>query len=102
MHRFFFIAFAFLLYSCRYSPSEPKLQTNYPPNISAIIEANCLGGDCHGAPTLLNKQFALSNWEMMTKGSIFGNDIIPFNPLKSHLFGHINTDSTVAPVISPS
>src|SRR5438309_1061185 len=88
--------------SCRYTPSEPKFSGNYPPNISAIIEANCLGGDCHSGSTDLNTHFDLSSWDAMTKGSIYFNEIIPFSILKSHLFGHINTDSTRAPVITPT
>src|SRR5947208_4637507 len=96
------ISICFLLYSCRYSPSEPKLQTNYPSNISTIIEANCLGGDCHRGSTDLNYHFDLSSWDAMTKGSIYFNEIIPFNVTKSHFFGHINTDSTIAPIITPT
>jgi len=37
----------------------------------------------------------------MTKGSQFFNEIIPFNAVKSHFFGHVNTNSNLAPVISP-
>src|SRR4051794_34657826 len=91
-------AVCLVLSSCQYAPSEPKLQRNYPPNISAIIETNCLGNGCHNNPTSENYQFDLSSWDAMTKGSIYFNEIIPFNAPKSHFFGHINTDSTIAPV----
>ena len=88
--------------SCQYASVEPKFSGNYPANISAIMEANCLGGDCHSGSTELNTHLDLSSWEAMTKGSIYFNEIIPFNIRKSHLFGHINTDTNVAPVIIPT
>src|SRR5207248_6087285 len=102
MHRFIIVFTLFALSSCRYIPGDPAASNNYPPNISTIIEANCLGGDCHSGSTDLNYHFDLSSWDAMTKGSIYFNEIIPFSVLKSHFFGHINTDSTVAPIILPT
>ncbi|MEP7234447.1 MAG: hypothetical protein ABI778_04045 [Ignavibacteriota bacterium] len=63
---------------------------------------NCLGGDCHSGATELNTQFDLSSWELMMRGSKFLNEVIPFNAVKSHLFGHINTNTNTAPIIKPT
>src|SRR5437016_302052 len=81
------------LSSCEHISTEPKAIGNYPGNVSAIIQANCLGGSCHSEPTALNTGLDLSTWENMTKGSIFLNEIIPYHAAKSHLFGHINTNA---------
>jgi YVTN family beta-propeller protein len=88
--------------SCTNSSLEPKNTDNYPANISSIIQANCLGGNCHTGSTPLNTRFDLSSWDAMTKGSIYLNEIIPFTAVKSHLFGHINTNKNIAPVIDPT
>ncbi|MFI5264074.1 MAG: YncE family protein, partial [Candidatus Kapaibacterium sp.] len=88
--------------SCTTSSLEPTNADNYPANISSIMQANCLGGNCHAGSTPLNARFDLSSWNAMTKGSIYLNEIIPYNALKSHLFGHINTNAKAAPVIDPT
>ena len=90
------------LNSCNNTPTEPKSLGNYPGSVSAIIQANCLGGNCHSGPTTVNTQFDLSTWETMKKGSIYFNEIIPFSAVKSHFFGHINTNSGLGPVITPT
>ncbi|MFI5263393.1 MAG: hypothetical protein ACHQM6_02640 [Candidatus Kapaibacterium sp.] len=75
---------------------------NYPSNISAIIGSNCLGGNCHSGPSPVNTQLDLSTWDAMIKGSVYFNEVIPFNAVKSHFFGHINTNANLAPVIDPT
>ena len=89
--------------SCRTSSVlEPAFSGNYPANISTIIEANCLGGGCHSGATKENINFDLTSWETMNRGGTYSNELIPFNALKSHFFGHINTDTTIAPIITPT
>ena len=83
-------------------PIEPLATGNYPGNISAIIGANCLGGNCHSGPSSLNTQLDLSTWDAMTKGSIYFNEVIPFNAVKSHFFEHVNTNANLAPVVTPT
>src|SRR5579863_1629572 len=96
----FIILLCFILGSCK-TATEPAIG-NFPGNISAIIQNNCLGGSCHSGATTLNLDLDLSSWDAMTKGSIYFNEIIPFSAVKSHLFGHINNNPDIAPVITPS
>jgi YVTN family beta-propeller protein len=99
--RIFFVIVACSIFSACHTPTEPVIG-NFPGNISAIIQGNCLGGDCHSSSTTLNTGLDLSSWEAMTKGSIYFNEIIPFSAAKSHFFGHINNNSAIAPVVLPS
>jgi YVTN family beta-propeller protein len=87
--------------SCTTASLEP-VAGNYPDNIGAIIGSNCLGGNCHGGASSLNTEFDLSTWDAMTKGSVYFNEVIPFNAVKSHLFGHVNTNTNLAPEIAPT
>ncbi|MFI5263830.1 MAG: hypothetical protein ACHQM6_04890 [Candidatus Kapaibacterium sp.] len=96
-----FIALCAALSSCTNAVTEP-LAGNFPGNISAIIGTNCLGGNCHTGPSTNNTEFDLSTWDAMTKGSVYFNEVIPFNAVKSHLFGHVNTNANLAPVILPT
>ncbi len=89
-----------VLGSCTYSTAPVSLG-GYPANVSAVIQTNCLGGDCHSTATSTNTKLDLSSWNAMTKGSEYFNEIIPFNAVKSHFFGHINTNQNLAPVITP-
>jgi YVTN family beta-propeller protein len=98
---FFLIVICSALSSCNTAPTGP-MAGNYPSNISAIIGSNCEGTNCHSGPDSLNTELDLSTWDAMTKGSKYFNEIIPFNAVKSHFFGHINTNANLAPVIAPT
>ena len=50
----------------------------------------------------MNTKLDLSTWEAMTKGSVYFNEVIPFNAAKSHFFGHINTNKDLGPIITPT
>jgi len=95
------LIFSIAFCSCTASSLEPQKADNYPANISSIMQANCLGGNCHSGPSSLNTQLDLSSWSAMTNGSIYLNEIIPYNAVKSHLFGHLNTNAKIAPLIDP-
>ncbi len=97
-----FIVVCIAFCSCQHPTSEPKYSGNYPGNISILIEANCLGSNCHSNANANNDQLDLTSWEAMMSGGTTLNEIIPFMALKSHLFGHINTDTTVGSVITPT
>jgi hypothetical protein len=102
MHRFFFlITICAALCSCNTAPIEPQAG-NFPSSVSSIIGANCLGGNCHTGRTPENTQLDLSTWDAMIKGSVYFNEVIPFNAVKSHFFGHVNTNVNLAPVITPT
>src|ERR1051325_9600578 len=95
------ILFSIGFSACKYEV-EPHAVGNFPPQVSAIIQSNCLGGSCHSAPTSENEGLDLSSWDAMIKGGKDFNEVIPFTALKSHLFGHVNTNSTIGPVITPT
>lgn len=91
-----------LLLSCENTATnEPETARGFPPRIAAIIESNCLGGNCHSQPTLLNDSLVLTSWEQAVRGSETVNDIIPFHARLSQLFLHINADRTIAPLADP-
>lgn len=102
LRAFFFLLVCILLGSCGTSATEPTVQSNYPGNVNSVIQANCMGGDCHSKSTTSNAGLDLSTWEKMTSGSIYFNDVIPFTAVKSHLFGHVNTNSSLGPVLTPT
>ncbi|MDP4218902.1 MAG: YncE family protein [Bacteroidota bacterium] len=96
------ILFCLAVSSCKTTSTGPTVVDNFPSNVSSIIQANCLGGDCHSGPTPQNTHLTLSSWDAMTKGSVYFNEVIPFTAVKSHLFGHVNTNSNLGPVIIPT
>ncbi len=99
------IVFAILgciLTSCNNSPTEPQASANFPGKVAVIIQANCLGGSCHSGATTENDGLDLTSWETLVKGSKTLNEIIPFDPVSSHLFEHINTNPSIAPRASPA
>lgn len=73
----------------------------YSKHIQPIFSNGCAGSGCH----LGNDNFAglkLDTWEhVMEGGTDYGAEVIPYNAAKSHLFQHINADSTVAPIATP-
>jgi YVTN family beta-propeller protein len=87
--------------ACKYDV-ESESAGNFPPQISSIIQANCLGGSCHSGPSDENEGLDLSSWDAMIKGGNDFNEVIPFTAVKSHLFGHVNTNSSIGPVITPT
>ncbi|MEP7235466.1 MAG: YncE family protein [Ignavibacteriota bacterium] len=89
------------LLACTHIPTEPLIG-NYPPEISHLISANCLGGDCHTGASTANTGLDLTTWDQMTRGSSYFNEVIPFNAVRSHMFGHVNTNPNLGPVFAPS
>ncbi len=77
----------------------PNETVDYRTHVEPIWLNSCAGSDCH----IGGEQSGLSiaSYEELIEGSDFGAVIIPFSPEKSHLFQHINTDTTLGPVATP-
>lgn len=89
--------------SCENSATNsiPTTARNFPREITAIIQANCLGANCHSQPTRLNDSLVLASWEELLRGSRTVNDLIPYHARLSQFFLHVNTDPTVAQLAFP-
>ncbi|MDB5033575.1 MAG: hypothetical protein JWQ98_816 [Chlorobi bacterium] len=98
-----------LLASCKDTPAAPPAVVIpgdnepiiYSKHIDPIFKNGCGGSSCH-----LNgdnsEGVALNTWAQAVAGTDnYGAEIIPFSAGKSHLFQHINTDTTVAPIADP-
>jgi len=85
---------------CKQSEITAQDTGNYPSNINAIVSSNCLGGDCHSSATRLNDSLDVTSWKaMMQTGRIA--EVIPFRPLNSHLFQHLNNDPAINASAAP-
>lgn len=71
----------------------------YSKHIQPIFENSCAGADCHIGGE--GGGLALDNWDRLTEGSDFGAVVLPFSAAHSHMFQHINTDSTLGPIRTP-
>lgn len=98
-----FICSLVFLNSCENSATNsiPTTARNFPRQVSAIIQTNCLGANCHSQPTRLNDSLVLASWEGLLRGSRTVNDLIPYHARLSQLFLHVNTDPTVAQLAFP-
>jgi YVTN family beta-propeller protein len=73
----------------------------YSKHIQPIFATSCSGSDCHVNGTNISGMY-LDTWEHAMEGTPdYGAEIIPYSPEKSHLFQHINTDTTLAPTALP-
>lgn len=71
----------------------------YSRHIHPIFASSCSGADCH----VVGRSAGLSvkDWNSIVEGSDFGAVVVPFSSAHSHLFQHINTDTTLGPVRTP-
>lgn len=78
-------------------PNDPII---YSKHIQPIFNTSCSGSGCHFEKGLAGTM--LDSWEHTMEGSEkHGAMVIPFSARKSHLFQHLNRDSSVAPVAYP-
>ena len=86
------------------SPPPIVLPTNgeeiiYSKHIEPIFLNSCAGSGCHiGGEN--ESGLALDSWSDLVAGSEFGGVVVPYSGARSHLFQHINTDSTLGPVVT--
>jgi len=81
------------------SPEQPG-QISYAGQIQPIFTTNCAFSNCHIAGSTPSGLVLTSHAEL-AKGGREGSAIIPFEPALSHLFQHINGDSTLSPQAEP-
>lgn len=83
--------------SCTHDKAEeptPVVETNYPPDVEAIITSKCATAGCHN--TLSNDGAAgldLSTWEKLFDGGRNGAAVIPYRPDFSLVIYYTNHDS---------
>jgi YVTN family beta-propeller protein len=110
--RFVTLALAFVfLAGCKdeslvSSPSKPidyaSIGTiSYSKHVQPIFDQSCNSSGCHnaafGAGGLL-----LDSWQHLLLGSPAGAQVVSGNTFMSHMMQHINKDTTLSPVSSPS
>ncbi|HVZ38793.1 MAG TPA: beta-propeller fold lactonase family protein [Candidatus Kapabacteria bacterium] len=73
----------------------------YSKHIQPIFTNSCGGTGCHLSNDNLNGVL-LDSWEHLMSGAAdYGAEIVPYSVAKSHLFQHINSDTTLSPVVEP-
>ncbi|MEP7217854.1 MAG: hypothetical protein ABI876_03005 [Bacteroidota bacterium] len=103
------LVFGALLASCKDTPAGPPAVVIpgdsepiiYSKHIDPIFQNGCGGTSCHLSGGN-SSGVALNTWALAMAGNDdYGAEIIPFSAEKSHLFQHINTDTTLAPIADP-
>ena len=97
----FILALAFLQ-GCEHTTFNPErvIPVSYSKQVQPIFNNNCAFANCHiagSAPSNL----VLTGYQELAEGGDEGNAIIPFEPALSHLFQHLNGDSTLSPQAEP-
>ncbi len=79
-------------------PNEPVV---YSKHIEPIFRNSCAGTDCH-MNGQIGGDLALDTWDRVMAGTEGGiTEVVPFSSRFSHLFQHINTDSTLGEIATP-
>lgn len=77
--------------------------SNYPPEVAAIILNECAISGCHDAASYANSDnLRLDTWEHLFQGGSDGASVIPYCTLYSPFLSYINTDSLQGPVNYPT
>jgi DNA-binding beta-propeller fold protein YncE len=92
----------FFAQSCSHSPTTPDQseQISFAGQIQPIFNRHCAFSGCHVSGSTPSG-LVLTSYADLAKGGLEGNAIIPFEPALSHLFQHINGDSTLSPQAEP-
>jgi len=72
----------------------------YRTHIEPIFLNSCAGSECHVGGR--GAGLSLASYDDLIEGSDFGAVVIPFAAARSHLFQHINTDTTLGPRATPT
>lgn len=73
----------------------------YQRSVQVIFNRSCNRGDCH-ATRRSPDSLSLATYADVMIGSKDGHIVVPFNPEHSDLFLHINRDTTIAGIASPT
>lgn len=103
----FFVLGFITIIGCKEDPTGPPQVVTpgdneeiiYSKHIHPIFANSCAGADCHVGDRAAD--LSLESWERMVEGSEFGSVVVPFSAHRSHLFQHINTDTTLGPFATP-
>lgn len=71
----------------------------YSRHIGPIFANSCAGSECHVG--FRAADLSLESWNTLVEGSEFGSVVVPYAAARSHLFQHINTDTTLGPTATP-
>lgn len=88
----------------------PTDQLVFSLHIYPIFKKGCAIDGCHAGDDhdILKKslhggsKFLMSSWSSMMDGTDESAQIVPYRAVRSHLIQHINTDSLLSPLASPS
>lgn len=73
----------------------------YSRHIQPILTTSCASADCHARGSSVTG-LVVDSWEHVMEGSDeFGAVVVPYASVKSHLFQHVNTDTTLGPTALP-
>lgn len=93
--------------------SLPTNEIKYSEHIQPIFSGGCAIHGCHGG-LVIDKMgklqnsdhggstFLLHSWNTAMAGTDEVAQIVPFRALKSHIIQHLNTDTLISPIASPS
>lgn len=71
----------------------------YSRHIEPIWITSCSGSQCHVGGK--GAGLAMDSWNQLMEGSDNAGMVVPFAAHRSHLFQHINTDTTLGPIAEP-
>lgn len=73
----------------------------YSKHIDPIFARSCGSAGCHRNGDA-GGGLSLDSWQsVMTGSTSYGAEVVPFSPERSHLFRHINIDTTLGPIAFP-
>lgn len=92
------------LSSCKHKPSLATVpDTQFPPQIEAILLSRCATAGCHNDKSKEGAGgLSLETWDKMFEGSRGGSVVIPYRPDYSTLAYYLNTDSTRGLALKPT
>ena len=103
----FFILGSIAIIGCKEDPAGPPQivipgdneDVLYSRHINPIFATSCAGAECHVGARAAS--LSLGSWNSVVEGSEFGAVVVPFSADRSHLFQHVNTDTTLGPSATP-
>ncbi|MFA6468820.1 MAG: hypothetical protein WCW35_07970 [Bacteroidota bacterium] len=85
-------------------------ELKYSQHIQPIFSGSCAIHGCHGGDAMNGllksnhggSELTLTSWENAMAGTEEIAQIVPYKAVKSHIIQHLNTDTLIAPVASPT
>lgn len=97
-----------LMVGCESDPAGPPPvvlpgegeAVDYARHIDPIFQNSCAGSSCHIGGQ--EAGLSVATYDELIEGSDFGAVVVPFAPERSHLFQHVNVDTTLGPRATPT